>query len=360
MYERRTQRWKQFCVENGFDAMHAGEDVMALYAASLSKSGLRASTIEQHMSAIRSMRVDFGVVAPPESGLLRRVIKGARTAPLAQPLVPARPPRFPVTMSVLSMIRARIDMARMDSALLWFACLIGVQGLLRSGEFTLASGLSNEAKQLHMLRLSHLRLAADGQTMTLTVPRSKTLIDGFTVSYAKASDDQLCPIRAWQTYEALRRRLQPSSFASDREPLLLTERGLPLSQKELIDQLRRVLAVAGLGQLARRFSGHSFRRGGAQSLFDAGAPIAEIMRAGRWKSTVVHVYLTSGTALASAFSTFFAKAVAIAPGSTPLFDPEQLEDEAQSSTVAASSSSSSSATSSSSARSSSLSGLSVR
>jgi integrase len=35
------------------------------------------------------------------------------------------------------------------------------------------------------------------------------------------------------------------------------------------------------------FSGHSFRRGGAQSLYDAGTPLDIIRDMGRWKSDIV-------------------------------------------------------------------------
>jgi integrase len=35
------------------------------------------------------------------------------------------------------------------------------------------------------------------------------------------------------------------------------------------------------------FSGHSFRRGGAQSLYDAGTPLDVIRDIGRWKSDIV-------------------------------------------------------------------------
>ena len=35
------------------------------------------------------------------------------------------------------------------------------------------------------------------------------------------------------------------------------------------------------------FSGHSFRKGGAQSLYDAGVPLEMIRDIGRWKSDIV-------------------------------------------------------------------------
>jgi hypothetical protein len=39
-----------------------------------------------------------------------------------------------------------------------------------------------------------------------------------------------------------------------------------------------------------KYSGHSFRKGGAQSAYDAGIPIADIKILGRWRSWCFELY----------------------------------------------------------------------
>jgi hypothetical protein len=55
----------------------------------------------------------------------------------------------------------------------------------------------------------------------------------------------------------------------------------------LVSLLRR----AGLSSGCLGFTGHSFRQGGAQSLFDAGVSVEDIKIFGRWKSYSFRLYI---------------------------------------------------------------------
>lgn len=131
-------------------------------------------------------------------------------------------------------------------------------------------------------------------------------------------------LRAWQHYESLRdaaraRAGLPPTGATTEAPLLTLDDAViraerPLSRSALLKALRIHLRVAGFtdGE-CRRFSGHSFRRGGAQSLRDAGVQLADIKVAGHWKSDAVLRYFTSQSDMASAFAPFFARAASLHP-----------------------------------------------
>ena len=72
----------------------------------------------------------------------------------------------------------------------------------------------------------------------------------------------------------------------------LTKVSVPLSRGTFLTRLRQALDSAGLNPAS--YSGHSMRKGGAQSLFDAGVSTADIACAGRWskRSTSIRLYRT--------------------------------------------------------------------
>ena len=72
----------------------------------------------------------------------------------------------------------------------------------------------------------------------------------------------------------------------------LSKVSVPLSRGTFLTRLRQALDSAGLNPAS--YSGHSMRKGGAQSLFDAGVSTADIACAGRWskRSTSIRLYRT--------------------------------------------------------------------
>jgi hypothetical protein len=94
-------------------------------------------------------------------------------------------------------------------------------------------------------------------------------------------------LNAFAAYDRLR---SPAARSAD-APLFAFRNGSPLSKTDCINCLR-----AATGQLkldTSRFRGFSFRRGGAQSLRDAGVPDHLIQVIGRWSSDAYKVYLTT-------------------------------------------------------------------
>ena len=121
----RVKHWLAFVRDvsqrllTSIDPLAAPEHVWVLYAAQLARKGLRKTTIEQHMSSIRSWHVDNGVAVPPQAGLLKRVVRGVQANPLHAPQKPLAPPRMPLTTQVLLRMREFIDLSSWSGALLW-------------------------------------------------------------------------------------------------------------------------------------------------------------------------------------------------------------------------------------------------
>ena len=163
-----------------------------------------------------------------------------------------------------------------------------------------------------MLRLQHLVLRSDGTGMRLHIPVTKTHpVEGIDVHYhANTANSDLCPLRAWRQYHSIRHHRAAASLADiGSGALLMNEDGTVLERETVVQQVRRVLQGIGMAPMdAMRFTGHSFRRGGAQSLRDAGMTIDEIKVAGHWVSDAVRHYLIGDDAMAMRLAPIFAQA----------------------------------------------------
>lgn len=69
---------------------------------------------------------------------------------------------------------------------------------------------------------------------------------------------------------------------SPQSPLFTLDGRNPIDRDLFLNCVKALLTKAGYD--STKFSGHSFRRGGAQSAYDAGLPIDDLQVIGRWKS----------------------------------------------------------------------------
>ena len=161
---------------------------------------------------------------------------------------------------------------------------------------------------LHALNMSGIASLRSSSVMRIHVPVTKTSpMAGVDVFYARSSDVRLCPLTALQAYLTFRQRYHPGSIADPNAPLLMNEHGQAFTCKALVEQVRITLRAVGMSSYdLAMVSGHSFRRGGAQSLQEAGLAVPDIMRAGRWRSTAVQRYLATDPGAASKLATLFA------------------------------------------------------
>jgi integrase len=311
----KVNRWITFCKLINKDPFEAPELAYLIFASQLAREGFVKNTIQSYFSAIRSWLTDNGIAISQSTNSLRlkRMLRGVDFNPLDAPQKPKRLPKLPITIPVLLSIRENIDINSWNGSLLWFTCLIGTLGLLRSGEFSVVNDLSRSERDRRMLRLNHLSVVPDNSRLRLLIPVTKTQPkNGIIVHYAAGINKILCPIEAWRRYESIRSRQAPITMNHPDAPLLLTDKYKALTRNELIKQLRRVLIVAGLSRRdAKQFSGHSFRRGGAQSLRDSGASIDEIKIAGHWLSDAVLRYLTTNASTANRLAPLFARSAEI-------------------------------------------------
>ena len=103
----------------------------------------------------------------------------------------------------------------------------------------------------------------------------------------KFRDEYICPSHAWTAYsEAF------DKYTAQPKNPLLADPANPasfLSATQIRKQLKDLCTVAHLEQF--QYTPHSFRRGGAALLFQAGVGIQDIKHHGLWVSTAVELYL---------------------------------------------------------------------
>ena len=165
----------------------------------------------------------------------------------------------------------------------------GVGSLFRLGELT--SARPGDAFPLRR----HLSFMSPSEA-TLHLPNSKTDTTGRGVDVPL-----VCNGTATSSLHAMRQYLGVDEsyvgpLDNGHRPLFmmpsLSRVSVPLSRGTFLSRLRQALDSAGLNPAS--YSGHSMRKGGAQSLFDAGVSTADIACAGRWskRSTSIRLYRT--------------------------------------------------------------------
>ena len=123
-------RWSQRVNANG-SPLPASEWTLMLFATHLSRT-IKASSIKVYFAGIRSLHIENGFPNPLSNCLrLERVLRGIKRSQ-----GDSKRQRLPVTLTVLSRIRAVLNFECYDDVLFWAACCTGFFGFLRSGEFT--------------------------------------------------------------------------------------------------------------------------------------------------------------------------------------------------------------------------------
>ena len=123
---------------------------------------------------------------------------------------------------------------------------------------------------------------SDGMQLRLKLPKTDPYGKGTTIEVG-LSKPPTCTTLAIRTY------LTMTSGASH-DPLFQCKDGRPLSKKTFVDEVRRLLESASIGN-ASSYSGHSFQIGAATSVAMAGAPDWQIRAMGRWKSDFALRYI---------------------------------------------------------------------
>lgn len=260
-------------------------DTLCLWMAD-SVDKLRYTSIRNYLHGISTTQAELGFANPlSQSPLIWRMFKAIKRLQGVQ----VKRSRLPITVRILSQISHLIDTSNETHLCMRAAMWLGTCGLLRAGEFTVKPSTQ------HVLKLQHLTYhdaqnnqlnaaCLNGQVpsyMRLHIERSKT--DPFR----KGCDVVISNAHAIEYMLAyLQRRNQWLS----RMPLFVGDDGQPLTAAALVKFTQSLIDRAQIPN-SHLFLGHSFRKGGATSLHEAGYPDSLIKIMGRWTSFAFATYI---------------------------------------------------------------------
>lgn len=248
------------------------------------ESRIRPKTIAHYLAALRSVHVDKRLnTAVFANEHLKRLVDGAKRLDTDSTVSVRRP----ITLSILEKIvnpapppSASLSPAQLDSLRVDTAFKVAFAGFLRMGEFTYNKAELKDRTTFQKERPLLGEVVIKPSHATFTLKRSKkSQFQGVSIRLARTGSST-CPVAA---LEALRRHdTRPID-----SPLFLLSSG-SFSRSELLGILSTRLRAAGLWQ--EGFTGHSFRKGAAQTALDRGLSKEDIQLLGRWSSDAVELY----------------------------------------------------------------------
>jgi len=205
--------------------------------------------------------------------LLERACRGYKKASKT----PGTKLRLPITTSILARIKPHLNLLSSEDRTFWAMATIGVLGLFRLGELT---PMSTDKERYPRVR-NVKAFSDDHAGLVLEVSKADPFRMSVTVHLTK-TEHPVCAIAALTSMLACRRQINPD------DPLFRLPNGNPATRDWFITKLRKFLSLIGEDESA--YNGHSLRKGGAQSLYDAGVSDSDIRVLGRWHSWAFRLY----------------------------------------------------------------------
>ena len=300
-YRSRWRSFEAWCAAGGRVARPATAQTVAAYLTHLTtERGLKATSVDAHLTAIRAVHRGAGAV-PPDGLTARKIVVAAQRREAARDGRYGPRKAVPVMASDLSVIAAACDPET-------------ATGLRDRAVVLLGFALLARRSELAALNLSDVELVP-GEGLAVTIRASKTdqSARGVIRRIHYAANEPVCPVRAvlaWTSFLAARGLTAGPLFTRiDRWGNLGPAVGGRYAAAASGDgrdgrggrdgRLRpqaigaivaTLCASAGLDAPSapstdgerRRYSGHSLRRGGATSMLKAGAQPLNVSRHGRW------------------------------------------------------------------------------
>jgi hypothetical protein len=262
--------------------------VFIFFAAWLaSKPSIKAfGTIKVYLFGVRAAFLDAGLPSPIEGAfLLERYLRGLKR--IMKP--PPKTPKQPITARVLRRILHVTPPNSWNNVMFRHMCILAYFGFLRQAEFT---AKSITAKVFP--RCSHVAVhQADPTLRTLNLPASKADVFrlGVAVKFAPTGLPLLDPVNVIDEHMQL---LATAKLDSPTDPLFRDSlTGKAFSRERFTAMLKTALRRAHYP--ANTLTGHSFRRGAATDLHEAGVPDSDIKVLGRWASWCFVRYISMST-----------------------------------------------------------------
>jgi hypothetical protein len=238
------------------------------------------------LHGIATSHVERGHANPIENNaMIWRMFKGIKRAQGEN----VTKQRLPITVSILAHINHLFDENKLSDLCMRAAMWLGTCGLLRAGEFVTKPATKQTLQLRHLSFHNAKRDTLDPLKLQGVIPTyMKVRIEqSKTDPFRKGVDVVVANPRAIQYMLAY---LQKRNQFLGKLPLFISDNGQPLTAASLVQFTQQLIQAANIPN-AHLFLGHSFRKGGATSLHEAGFPDSLIKIMGRWASFAFATYI---------------------------------------------------------------------
>ena len=280
-YSAQRAAYLKFCSDIRISPIPISQTDLGRYIAYLSRR-LCFSSIRQYLNIVRLMHLEAGLPNPLEKNwYVASILKGVRRVK-----GDASVQKLPITINVLKQVFPLLNLHSSFDRCFWAACLVGFFSFFRKSNLLVASHLLFNPER--NLCASDVRFTVGGAVLSVRwskVIQFKERI--LHIPLPKIPDSPFCPSTALLllTLENPATSLPTPLFRYS----WLGANNVPMTQHLFSDRLKQCLGAIGLD--ASRYSGHSFRRGGAQFALQCGLPVDLIKLQGDWRSNACDRYL---------------------------------------------------------------------
>ena len=251
------------------------------------------SAVKKYLSAIRAWHMVQGWPAPLSDAEHERISWSLRGIENVQGSTRKRAIRPPITVAMLSALKATLDLNSSFDACIWAMAVCAFWGMMRFGEVSVKARSAFSPSE-HLKRIDAMfgQDLNNKQYVRLDLPSAKTARPGETQSVFLVPQRGLCPLEAIHNMC----RVTP---AGPQDPLFSwldsDHTAQPMVKAKALKRINSILTAWGWGTSF----GHSFRIGGA-SFYLAKKVDPEIVRlAGRWRSLAYEAYIRAFEQVAS-------------------------------------------------------------
>ena len=290
---------KKYCEDTGQCAVPVATHTLCRYAAYLADK-LSFNSIPKYLNIVRILHLEASLPNPlHQNWVLNSVLTGIKRhkgASVQQ--------KLPITPAILLKIRATLHLEQPRDIVFWCVCVVAFYGLLRKSNI-LPNGRRAFNAEIHLTR-NNLYITPLGYYLSVNWSKTNQFRERkVTVPLPYLHNHPLCPAKAITNLLALHPHapLQSPLFCCP-----VPDGTAILTQAQFVARLRGTLAT--LGFPPERYSGHSFRRGGATWAFAAGVPGELIQIMGDWRSDAYKRYLDTFYIRISTFRKTFCSALA--------------------------------------------------
>lgn len=275
----------QFCSTYDFRPIQPEETTVCLYVSKLADT-CSYRTIKNYLNGVRILHLEAGLANPlPAMFNLERTLRGIKRA--KGDITPNR--KLAVTPDILARIIRRLDLFTPSNMAFTAAMLVAFFGFFRKANVCPVQAGTNPVDEQSPVRRCDFDFADDMTLIWVNLRRTKTIQFGqrtLRVPLPAIPGSVLCPVTALRRlFAAVPGRPEDFAFSFPGPSGQL----MTFTHRSFVNEFKHSLAHIGMNPA--RYSGHSFRRGGATFAFQCGASPAQIKEQGDWKSSAYLLYL---------------------------------------------------------------------